>query len=113
MANVPGRLIIDLHPAQFEYHRDSKIVRLPEDHQWVCNASLPSWPSVLAMWQSLCLPAVYLCVPCVQKYGLRESPMRTASDEIDRAIIFSQRLENLDRKSTRLNSSHLGISYAV
>src|SRR5262245_64886515 len=35
------------------------------------------------------------------------------SGEVEAVIIFKDATEGTDRKSTRLNSSHLGISYAV
>lgn len=30
-------------------------------HQWVCNHSLDGWPYVLALWEQLQLPRIYLC----------------------------------------------------
>src|SRR5262245_64915190 len=50
--------------------------------------------SILASRQTRCLSAMY-----VEKFGLSVSQWKV--------------LPILDRKSTRLNSSHLGISYAV
>src|SRR5205814_6446394 len=41
----------------------------------------------------------------------RDSPRAARGDREDSAVVFEQ--HERDRKSTRLNSSHLGISYAV
>src|SRR5690606_41791322 len=43
------------------------------------------------------------------------SPARRAGDGLEHALAFvvAQRVETEDRKSTRLNSSHVKISYAV
>jgi hypothetical protein len=82
------------HFAEIAYHGDSTILALPADHLWVCNASLPSWPSVLPMWYGLCLRTIY-CVQFARKFGFREPPMRTVIEEIGRASTFCQLLEDL------------------
>src|SRR2546425_12755514 len=83
------------HFADSEYRRDSKIFTLPPDHRWVCNASLPSWATVLTMWYRLDIPYIFLCKLCVTKFGFRESLMQSVDVEIDRATTFCQQLEDL------------------
>jgi hypothetical protein len=96
------------HLAEFEYRRDSKIFALPAGHQWVCNASLPSWPSVLHMWQALRHPTIYLCVQCAKKSGLREPPMRNALEEINRAAKLAELLEYLIVNKGSIKTIHAG-----
>src|SRR5215831_6034886 len=57
---------------------------------------------------------LFYCVPCSLQIGEQEF-FRKKSGTLDERLARShQRLvRTLDRKSTRLNSSHLGISYAV
>src|SRR5262245_63446060 len=43
----------------------------------------------------------------------RKPKLRTALPEWREFVLFVYESEQADRKSTRLNSSHLGISYAV
>src|SRR5262245_62775506 len=51
---------------------------------------------------------------CIATYGFLISERETISPSTDRATrVFPQFALREDRKSTRLNSSHLGISYAV
>jgi hypothetical protein len=44
---------------------------LPTDHQWVCNASLPSWPRILDTGLLRHLPCVYLCERHAAELDLR------------------------------------------
>jgi hypothetical protein len=83
------------HFAEFEYRSNSQILPLPAGHQWVCNASIPSWIDVVLMWSKLNLRSAYLCKACIREYGLREPPMRNALEEINRAGTFSNSLQDL------------------
>src|SRR5207253_9852292 len=46
-------------------------------------------------------------------YKLRITPYRTLENKIDGVVVALLDITDLDRKSTRLNSSHVAISYAV
>src|SRR5699024_12203614 len=48
-----------------------------------------------------------------RNYDLASRKFKTAIDEIDKTITHLQKTKDADRKSTRLNSSHVSISYAV
>jgi hypothetical protein len=57
------------HFADLSFSRDAERGELlPIDHLWVCNASLPSWPDVLAMRRSI--PCIYLCTDHARELGL-------------------------------------------
>jgi hypothetical protein len=50
------------HFADIEFRNgDDHGVVLPVGHQWVCNASLPSWPVILISGFRRHLPCIYLC----------------------------------------------------
>src|SRR5262245_63138597 len=54
--------------------------------------------------------------PCVSVGSLQQGQLVVVSRGVDSSLALSapsQESEGIDRKSTRLNSSHLGISYAV
>jgi hypothetical protein len=58
------------HFAYFEFKRGVRYGQpLPLGHQWVCSASLESWPDVLKLWHQLQLPSIYLCERCAVDLG--------------------------------------------
>src|SRR5262245_65052271 len=59
-----------------------------------------------------CLP-VADAPPVVLGRGLAKPPVPVFPFQLHRAPSWRHLGERIDRKSTRLNSSHLGISYAV
>jgi hypothetical protein len=62
----------ETHFADFEYQRGTDVgVRLPTGHQWVCNASLPSWPRILDTGLLEHLPSIYLCERHAVESGLQ------------------------------------------
>ncbi len=59
------------HFADFEFKEGaSHGERLPGGHQWWCNASLPSWPDILARGLWHYSPYVYLCERHAIELGL-------------------------------------------
>jgi len=65
------------HFADVEYKKIGEnfrdILPLPIGHQWVCNASLPSWPDILLSLTNfgpLQLPSIYLCKDHAVELGL-------------------------------------------
>ena len=62
----------ETHFADFEFKRGSDVgVRLLTGHQWVCNASLPSWPGILITGLLEHLPSIYLCEHHASESGLQ------------------------------------------
>lgn len=62
----------ETHFADFEFRRGSDVgVRLPTGHQWVCNASLPSWPRISNTGLLEHLPSIYLCEHHASESGLQ------------------------------------------
>src|SRR5437899_7774471 len=49
----------------------------------------------------------------IERRGLPRHPVRGPVQRLDDEEVHDVRWRAVDRKSTRLNSSHLGISYAV
>jgi hypothetical protein len=64
------------HFADVEYKAvglNREILPLPIGHQWVCNASLPSWATILLSlsgFDPLQLPSIYLCKDHAVELGL-------------------------------------------
>ncbi len=63
---------LETHFADFEFRKDADHGEvLKAGHQWICNASLPSWPEILATGLLQHLPCVYLCERDALELGLR------------------------------------------
>jgi hypothetical protein len=62
----------ETHFADFEFKRGSDVgIRLATNHQWVCNASLPSWPRISNSGLLEYLPSTYLSERHASESGLR------------------------------------------
>jgi hypothetical protein len=63
---------LETHFADFKFKRGTDVgVRLPTGHQWVCNASLPSWHRILDTGLLEHLPSIYLCERHAAESGLQ------------------------------------------
>src|SRR5438132_9972433 len=73
--------------------------------------ALPIFPS----WRVGRVLAAVLCRQCVHQVGMVRQGVAAVSPGKDDVALHGRRapLSKLDRKSTRLNSSHTVISYAV
>src|SRR3712207_7512632 len=72
----------------------------------------PKAPQYIVVYSSLWVPLVVACGTLPQR-GLTSSAMSAPRIRTDETLGRLQRSAQTDRKSTRLNSSHANISYAV
>src|ERR1039458_1615542 len=94
-------------------------VQRQEDH-WLDDASLRLWVDgeLKKRWGALAAARTYLICQTgfdgvfIDPFDKRV-PSQKAMKKTERVSGAPPKAENTDRKSTRLNSSHLGISYAV
>src|SRR5437899_7643185 len=76
----------------------------------IASSFLASHGRLQAECNTLLIPAAF----CVDGARLFRKALRSDNHLIGRALWYTHReFPSRDRKSTRLNSSHLGISYAV
>src|SRR5205814_5897954 len=102
---------LSLHPPplhSFPTRRSSDLATTPEGFS-ICISTVPVTPDTEQLTQSGCWRKVtqLCCTPAEVGVGSR----LPASSVVAPAVKLTE--EEKDRKSTRLNSSHLGISYAV